>query len=190
MTQGLLDARIAKPLDGGPSFSLSHRAYRLVWTVCWTLFARWLPGGASPWRVLVLRAFGANVSWRAAIGPNVDIWRPDNLRMDARSTLGPGVKCYNMAPIALGDRVIVSQGAFLCAGSHDVDSPDFQLVTAPIAIRADAWIAADAMVGPGVTIGEGAVLGARAVAFGDLDAWTVYAGNPARPIRARRRWRA
>ena len=32
----------------------------------------------------------------------------------------------------------------------------------------------------------GAVLGARAVAFGELEPWTIYSGNPAKPIRRRR----
>jgi putative colanic acid biosynthesis acetyltransferase WcaF len=48
-------------------------------------------------------------------------------------------------------------------------------------------VAAEAFVGPGVRVGEGAVLGARAVAFHDLDPWTVYAGNPAQIIRKRGR---
>jgi hypothetical protein len=77
------------------------------------------------------------------------------------------------------------QGAHLCTGTHDVEDADFQLVTKPIVIGANAWIAAEAFVGPGVTVGEGAVLGARAVAFRHLDAWTVYAGNPARKLRRR-----
>ena len=48
-----------------------------------------------------------------------------------------------------------------------------------------SWVAAEAFVGPGVTMGEGAVLGARAVAFSDLAPWTVYVGNPAKPIKTR-----
>jgi len=50
-----------------------------------------------------------------------------------------------------------------------------------------SWVAADAFVGPGVTLGEGAVLGARAVAFGDLEPWSVYIGNPMREVRKRER---
>jgi putative colanic acid biosynthesis acetyltransferase WcaF len=84
-----------------------------------------------------------------------------------------------MARITLGAHVTVSQDACLCAGSHDIDDPDFQLLTKPIVIGDHAWVAAGAFVGPGVTIGDGAVLGARAVTFKDLPEWEVYAGNPA-----------
>jgi putative colanic acid biosynthesis acetyltransferase WcaF len=46
-------------------------------------------------------------------------------------------------------------------------------------------VAADAFVGPGVTIGAGAVVGARSNVFGDLPAWTVCVGSPARPVKRR-----
>ncbi|VTZ26248.1 putative glycose-acyl transferase (fragment) [Methylocella tundrae] len=72
------------------------------------------------------------------------------------------------------------------SGTHDIDSPTFQLYTRPIRICRYAWVASDAFVGPGVTVGEGAVLGARGVAFKSLEPWTVYGGNPARVIRKRR----
>jgi putative colanic acid biosynthesis acetyltransferase WcaF len=36
-----------------------------------------------------------------------------------------------------------------------------------------------------VTIGEGAVLGARSNAFGDLPAWMICVGSPARAIKPR-----
>ena len=105
--------------------------------------------------------------------------------MEAFACLGPGVTCYCMAPISLGAYVVVSQGAHLCAGTHAIDDPNFQLVVRPIEVGARAWIAAEAFVGPGVRIGEGAVLGARAVAMKDLEPWAVYSGNPAARVRTR-----
>jgi putative colanic acid biosynthesis acetyltransferase WcaF len=105
--------------------------------------------------------------------------------MAARSTLAPDVECYNMAPIAIGARTIVSQRAFLCAGTHDISDPSFQLAARPITIGSDVWIAAEAFVGPGVEIGDGCVLGARACAFKKLEPWTVYLGNPAAPVKSR-----
>src|SRR3982750_212037 len=90
-----------------------------------------------------------------------------------------------MAPISLGRAALVSQGAHLCAGTHDISSATFQLTARPIVIGAQAWIAAEAFVGPGVEVGEGAVLGARGVAFRSLDPWMVYGGNPAKAIKRR-----
>lgn len=113
------------------------------------------------------------------------VWLPSNLTMADHALIGPKVNCYNQAMIKLGEHALVSQGTYLCAGTHDVDDPQFTLVAKPISIGDFAWLAADAFVGPGCTIGEGAVLGARAVAFGRLDAWTIYIGNPAKAVRKR-----
>jgi putative colanic acid biosynthesis acetyltransferase WcaF len=59
------------------------------------------------------------------------------------------------------------------------------LLRPAIRIGSDCWIAAEAFVGPAVTIGDGAILGARGVTFSDLEPWTIYVGNPAKPIRKR-----
>ncbi len=40
---------------------------------------------------------------------------------------------------------------------------------------------------PGVTLGEGASIGAQSLVKGDCEAFCVYAGNPLRKIRARKR---
>jgi acetyltransferase-like isoleucine patch superfamily enzyme len=55
--------------------------------------------------------------------------------------------------------------------------------SAPITLHDNVWIGFDVCVLPGVTIGEGSVVGARSVVNADVPAYTVVAGNPARPIR-------
>jgi len=59
------------------------------------------------------------------------------------------------------------------------------LLTAPITVEDNVWLAADVFVHPGVTIGEGAVIGARSVVVKDMPAWTVCAGHPCKPIKPR-----
>ena len=59
------------------------------------------------------------------------------------------------------------------------------LLRPPITISDDVWLGADSFVGPNVIVGEGAILGARGVAMRDLDAKTIYAGNPATIIKKR-----
>lgn len=176
------------PQDGGPSFSLSNRLIRMVWGGVWLLLASWTPAPLHPWRRALLRLFGARMGRRADVRGSSRIWMPSNLVMADHALIGPNVNCYNQAPITLGERALISQGAHLCAGTHDIDQAHFPLVARPIRIGAHAWVAADAFVGPGADVGDGVVVGARAVVFGRLAPWTVYAGNPAKPIR-QRRWR-
>lgn len=133
----------------------------------------------------MLRCFGATIGAGCRVYPGVRLWAPWNLVMGDGSVLADGVDCYSMATVTLGARAIVSQGGHLCAGGHDYESRNFQLVAEPISIGAHAWLCAGAFVGPGVTVGAGAVIGARAVVVKDMPAWTVCAGNPCRPLKPR-----
>ncbi|MCP3736174.1 putative colanic acid biosynthesis acetyltransferase [Sphingomonas sp. RP10(2022)] len=171
---------------GGPSFSIANRAHRVLWGVAWLMLARWTPPPMHRWRAALLRTFGAKVGRRARVYGSTRVWLPRNLSIGDQSVLGPRVRCYNQGHITIGDRVTVSQDASLCASSHDVSDPHFQLVLRPITIDDDAWIAAEAFVGPAVKVGAGALLGARGVAMRDLEPWTIYTGNPATALRKRR----
>jgi acetyltransferase-like isoleucine patch superfamily enzyme len=54
---------------------------------------------------------------------------------------------------------------------------------APVRICHGAWIGARSIILKGVTIGEGAIVGAGSVVTQDVPAFTIVAGNPARPVR-------
>ncbi|MSR69389.1 MAG: putative colanic acid biosynthesis acetyltransferase [Phycisphaerales bacterium] len=112
---------------------------------------------------------------------------PWNLAIGHDSSIGDRATLYCLGPVAIGERVTVSQGAHLCAGTHDYRDPAMPLRRSTIVIDDDAWIAADAFVGPDVIVGAGAILGARAVALSNLDAWTIYLGNPAVAVKPRPR---
>ncbi|NIS67256.1 MAG: colanic acid biosynthesis acetyltransferase WcaF, partial [Gemmatimonadales bacterium] len=101
--------------------------------------------------------------------------------------IGEGVWIDNLATVTIRDHCCISQGAYLCTGSHDWESATFNLITKPIEIHEYAWVGAQAVVGPGVVINEGAVLGLGSVATQDLESWQIYQGVPAQPVRPRRR---
>ena len=102
------------------------------------------------------------------------------------SGAGDGVNLYCMGQIEIGDFVAISQGAVLCGGTHDYNSPNLQLVVKPIVISSYAWICAEAFLHPGVVVPEGAVVGARAVVTKSLPlAWAVYTGNPCKQVALR-----
>lgn len=167
--------------------SFRNKLGRAAWGVTWLVLFRPSPKPLHAWRRLLLRAFGARLGRHATVHASVRVWAPWNLQMGDHSCLSPGVDCYAVDKVMIGARATVSQYSFLCTASHDPDSADMTLITAPITIGDHAWVAADAFVGPGVCIGEGAVVGTRASVFRDVPPWLIVVGNPARPLRQRSR---
>ena len=49
----------------------------------------------------------------------------------------------------------------------------------------DVWMGYDVLVMPGVKIGDGAIISARSVVVGDIPAYSVVGGNPARVLKER-----
>lgn len=169
-----------------PKPSLSNKLARLLWSVAYMTLFRFSPIPAHAWRRALLRAFGARVGRLVVVYPSARIWAPWALHVEEGATIGRGCELYNVMPVRLGRRAIVSQYAYVCTASHDYQS-DFELLAAPVRIEGEAWVGAGSFIGPGVTIGTGAVVGARAVVMRSLRPWTVVAGNPAQVIGRRSR---
>jgi putative colanic acid biosynthesis acetyltransferase WcaF len=87
--------------------------------------------------------------------------------------------------VTIGDHSVISQYAYICAGTHDYTQPMLPLLRPPITIGNGVWIAAGAFIGPNVIIGDNTVVGARAVVMSSVEASVVVAGNPARVIKQR-----
>ena len=158
-----------------------------LWSVVQASLFRFSLPRAHAYRARLLRTFGADIPdpGRVVIFASARVFFPWKLRLEPRSMVGRHVNLYNLGPIVLRRGANVSQHAHLCSGSHDYTRWSMPLVTAPIVVGENAWIAADVFVGPGVTIGELAVVGARSVVVRDLPPRMVCAGNPCRPLKPR-----
>jgi len=133
----------------------------------------------------LLRRFGAVVGKEVNIKPNVKITFPWRLEIGDHSWVGEGVWIDNLVPVTIGAHCCLSQGVYVCTGSHDWSSTSFDLVLKPVLIMDGVWLAAKSIVGPGVTVGEGAVLALGSVATQDLRAGWIHQGNPASQLRER-----
>jgi len=166
-------------------YGIREKIARMLWSLVQSTCFRFSFHNWYAWRRFLLRRFGADIGSSCVIRRTVRVECPWNLQMGANSCLGDRVNAYCLGPVKIGSRVSISQDAELCAGTHDYSKRDLPLLRPPVTVHDDAWIAAGAFVGPGVSVGEGAILGARSVAMKDLQAWTVYIGNPAVAVKDR-----
>ncbi|MDB6078979.1 MAG: transferase [Akkermansiaceae bacterium] len=168
-----------------PSFGLGNRLKRVLWGLVWSFTGLLVPRPFHEVRSVVLRAFGAKIGRGVHVYPRVKIWAPWNLAIGDEAGVANGAILYSQGNISIGRRAVISQGAHLCAGTHDYEDPGMPLITKPIVIGDHAWVTAESFIHPGVTIGEGAVIGARSVVTKDMPEWMVCAGNPCKPLKAR-----
>lgn len=168
------------------SLSRKNQLARWLWSVCWLIFARWLPRSLGrKWKLCMVRLFGGKVHPTANIYSSVRIYMPWNLEMHEYACLAPEVDCYNVTKITIGAHATVSQKTYLCGASHDISKSDNPLIYAPITIEDQAWIGAEAFIGMGVTVKQGAVVGARAAVYKDVEPWSIVGGNPSKFIKKR-----
>ncbi|MBS1834785.1 MAG: acetyltransferase [Acidobacteria bacterium] len=158
---------------------------RAIWELLRGPLFAWTPRPLWSWRSAVLRFFGAYIGREVRLHPSVRIDVPFNISIGDYTAVGDRATLYALGPITIGRRVTISQGAHLCAGTHDFRRATMPLVKSRITIGDEVWICADAFVGPDVTVGERAIVGARAVAVRDVVAESIVAGNPARVVSYR-----
>lgn len=150
------------------------------------MLASILPG--SGWRRALLRLFGARIGQGVVIKPGVRVKLPWRLQVGDHSWIGEGAWIDNLAEVTIGPHVCISQGAFLCTGSHDWGLSGFDLITRPIVLEEGSWVGARANVAPGVRLERFAILAMGSTATQDLRAMTICQGNPAVEVR-KRAWR-
>lgn len=165
--------------NAGPKWKI------LLWYAVNSIFINsYLP---LPTRVkaLILRLFGAGIGKNFVIKPAVNIKYPWFLTVGDNVWVGENAWIDNLAAVVIGDNVCISQGAMLQTGNHDYSRSSFDLRIEPIHLKEGVWIGASSVVCPGVTCDSHAVLTVGSVATGDLEAYGVYQGNPAKWVKRR-----
>ena len=164
---------------GASPWTVATRARLLLWEYSWILLCSWTPKPANPWRLLILRAFGARIKGRPFVHQRARIQIPWNVELHNRACVGDRSNLYSVERILLDEDSVVAQEAYLCTATHDFGDANLPLLSAPIEVHSGAFIGARAFVLPGITIGERAVVGACSVVTRDVGAGARVRGNPA-----------
>jgi putative colanic acid biosynthesis acetyltransferase WcaF len=152
------------------------------WKLSWFFLCSWTPKFLNPWRLIIARAFGVRIYGMPFVHQRARIQIPWHLTMHHRACLGERTNAYSLGNIEIWEGATIAQEAYLCTGTHDINSSSFQLITQKITIQPNAFVGARAMILPGVSIGKNAVVGAQAVVTKDVQENEIVAGNPARVI--------
>lgn len=133
------------------------------------------------------------------------IWRLTGLTLGSHSTLHTGVRVYDpsqigvgegtiigyrtfidgRSPVTIGDHTDIASEVMIYSSEHDLSSPDFHAVSAPVTIGDYVFIGPRAIILPGVTIGNRAVVAAGAVVTKDVPEGKIVGGVPAKVIGER-----
>jgi len=163
----------------------ASKTKQLLWFVLGALLIRNPLIPFSGFRKWILIQFGATIGIEARIRPGVQIKYPWKLKMGDHVWMGENCWIDNITDVIMGSHVCISQGAMLCTGNHNYNSPGFELMMKPIVLEDGVWIGAKAIVGPGITAQTHSMLTAGSVATRDMDAYGIYQGNPAKKIKIR-----
>ena len=99
--------------------------------------------------------------------------------------IGEKVWIDNLTNVEIGNNVSISQGAMFLCGNHNYKKSTFDLITGEIKLEEGVWIGAHSIVTPGTTCKSHSILAVNSVATKDLEAYTIYQGNPAVEVRKR-----
>lgn len=181
-----MEARRFQDLSRFEGTARGRAAWRAqLWWLFQALFVLPTPQFMFSWRRFALILFGAKIGEHVLIRPGVRVTFPWNLTIGDYVWIGDNVILYSVAEISIGSHSVISQEAYLCAGTHDYQDVSFRFVSGPIQVAAECWISARAFIGPGVKVGYAAVIGAGSIVMKDVDALAIMGGNPAKLIRSR-----
>ena len=163
-----------------------NKSYRFLWNFIYLSFFRFTPIFMHRWRCLILNLFGASVDMTAHIYPTVKIFNPSNLKMGKNSCLAPNTICFNVGNITILNNSTISQNCHLCSASRKYSNYSMSLISKPIIIEENVWVAADAFIGPGTTLKKCCVILARSVVVKSIPSYSIVQGNPGKIIGKRK----
>lgn len=159
---------------------------RVIWYFVNIMFFKSAWNISSGLKRFLLQLFGAKIGEGVVIKPGVNIKYPWKLIIGDHAWIGEDCWIDNLSEITIGCSVTLSQGSMLLSGSHDHTKSSFDFLSHPIHLEDGVWIGARAVVYGGVVAHSHAILGINAVAESDLQAYTIYKGNPAVPVLVRK----
>lgn len=158
---------------------------RMLWYFTNVIFLQNSYNPFSGIKKFVLRLYGAKIGKNVLIKQSVNIKYPWKLKIGNNVWIGEKTWIDNLDFVEIQDNCCISQGAMLLCGNHNYKKSSFDLITGKILLEEGVWIGSYSIVSPGITCKSHSILAVNSVATKDLEAYTIYQGNPAVEVRKR-----
>ena len=139
-------------------------------------------------RYMLCKSLGVDAGDNVSIHDNVFFFNIENMKFGNNVSVHP--MCYFQASggIEIGNDVSIAHGVTLMTQNHSYEDrsipiKDQPVISEPIIIEDNVWIAAKVCILGGVHIGKGSVIGAASVVTRDIPPYSIAVGNPARVIK-------
>jgi len=147
-----------------------------------------IPGRVGCW--IRARLYGFRAGRRTCVWNNVIIYHPAKLTLGNNVQIVPGCQINAGGGVEIADNSMIGPGVFIWSQNHAYKRADILICDQgyeclPVKIEEDVWVGAGAIIRPGVRLARGCVIAAGSVVTAATEAYTLYAGVPARPVRKR-----
>lgn len=112
-----------------------------------------------------------------------------DVHIGRNSYINSGVVIYSGNGVTIGEGVLVAANCTFAPVNHEYRARDktimeqrFQPSRGGIVVEDDVWIGANCVILDGAVLRKGCVVGACSLVKGELESYSVYAGNPLRKI--------
>jgi acetyltransferase-like isoleucine patch superfamily enzyme len=121
-----------------------------------------------------------------AVGGTGDVLIGENCRINPHCVLysGSGIRIGNYVAIAPGTAIVPANHAFP-RRDIPIAHQGFMPSRGGVVVEDDVWIGANCVLTDGARIGRGAVVAAGSVVTGEVSAFSIWGGTPARFIKER-----
>ena len=99
-------------------WSKTERIKMLLWEGCWSLLCSWTPKPMNPWRLFILRLFGARIKGIPFVHQRARINSLEPT-LHNRACLGDRANAYSLGSVNINEGATIAQEAYLCTGTHD-----------------------------------------------------------------------
>lgn len=133
-------------------------------------------------KAIYIHVFGMGIENNVVIYHGTIFRRPSNIKIGEGSIIGDRCELDGRGGLIIGKNCNLSSEVHIWTAQHDLQASQFDYTKEVVEIGDRSWISSNTIILPGVKIGEGTVLAAGAVLTHNTEAFSIYAGVPAKRI--------